>query len=94
MRGEIHAERRSLGLSVPDDHGGERVQAMWRGIDLQSGAEVAELARNVCADEDLWGMDLASVVGFTDLVAQHLVRIVRQGVAAALDTHLAELAVI
>jgi len=90
MRGEIQMERRAAGLAVPDDIEGERVRAAWLAVDPRSDAAVADLARVICADATLWGTDLTAVPGFADLVADHLVRIVRQGVRLALDAHLTE----
>ncbi|MFI5228671.1 MAG: tagaturonate reductase [Gemmatimonadales bacterium] len=90
MRGELQMERRAAGLPVPDDAEGERVRSAWLGIDPRSDASVAKLARAVSADSTLWGADLSSVAGFGDVVAEHLVRIVRHGIRPALDTHLAE----
>lgn len=90
MRGELQMERRAAGLAVPEDVEGERVRAAWLGVDPRSDTTVGELARSVCADATLWGLDLTTVPGFADLVAEHLVRIVRQGVRPALDAHLTE----
>ena len=41
-----------------------------------------------CADESLWGTDLGRVPSFVHTVAEHLVRIQRSGVDAALGAHL------
>ena len=90
MRGEIRAERRALGLGMPDDTKGERICAAWRGIDLSSDEAIVALARSVCCDADLWGSELGAVVGFADAVSEHLVRIARHGVESALDFHLTE----
>ncbi len=90
MRGEIQAERGAAGLSVPEDREGERVRAAWHEVDLSWDAGVAGLARGVCGDASLWGVDLTAVGGFADAVADHLVRIVRHGIHAALDTRLTE----
>ena len=90
LRGELQAERRALGLPVPEDSEGDRIRAAWCPVDLSSDAAIAELARVVCADETLWGDELSAVDGFADAVAEHLVRIVRQGVECALDVSLTE----
>lgn len=90
MRGDLQAERRTMGLVVPDDGEGDRVRDAWLDADPHSDASLAELARRVCADETLWGVDLASLNGFADIVADHLVRIMRQGIQQALDAHLTE----
>ena len=90
MRGDLQAERRTMGLIVPEDGEGDRVRDAWLGVDRRDDASLAGLARLVCGDEKLWGADMASLTGFADLVADHLVRIVRQGIHSALDAHLTE----
>jgi tagaturonate reductase len=90
MRGEVQAERRTMGLAVPEDGEGERVLDAWRDVDPHSDSRLAALARHVCADESLWGADLSALNGFAELVSDHLVRIVRQGIRSALDAHLTE----
>jgi len=90
MRGEVQAERRTMGLAVPEDGEGERVLDAWRDVDPHSDSRLAALARHVCADESLWGADLTALNGFAELVSDHLVRIVRQGIRSALDAHLTE----
>lgn len=90
MRGELQAERRAAGLNVPEDPDGDRVRAAWLRTDLRSDLSVVELARVVCADTALWHTDLTALDGFADVVGEHLLRIVRQGVRAALDAHLTE----
>ena len=86
----VLGEREAAGLPVPADNEGERVRNAWRTVDAACDADVAGLARNVCSDSSLWGVDLTAVGGFADAVADHLVCIVRHGIHAALDTHLIE----
>jgi tagaturonate reductase len=90
MRGEIQAERRAAGSSVPEDPEGDRVRAVWLQADLRSDQSLIDLAQAVCADTTLWSADLTALEGFAELVGEHLVRIVRRGVRTALDTHLTE----
>ncbi len=90
MRGEVQTERRAAGLAVPDDPAGERVRDAWHAINLHSNDEIAGLAREICADRELWGTDLTAAAGFADAVADHLVRIRRRGIRAALEQHLTE----
>ncbi len=90
MRGEVQVERRASGLVVPEDGEGERVRAVWLRSDLQSDSSILDVARQVCADTALWDTDLTAVNGFADLVGEHLIRIVRQGIRSALDVHLTE----
>ena len=79
-----------LGLTVRDDSDGERILAAWRTVDQASDMSIAEFARVICADVTLWGSELPGVDGFSDAVAEHLVRIVRQGVESAVDVSLTE----
>jgi tagaturonate reductase len=90
LRGPLHADRRALGRSVPADADGERIREAWCAIDQSSDSAIAELARQLCADEELWGPDLPTVDGFADVVADDLVRIIRQGVESAMDICLSE----
>lgn len=90
MRGEIQTERRANGRSVPDDAEGARVREAWHAVELHSDDAIGGFARAICADDDLWGTDLTTIPDFADAVAEHLVRIVNQGVIAALDDHLTE----
>jgi len=92
MRGEIHAERRTAGLSVPEDGDGETVRGAWLDVDPHADANIVAFVHRVCSDEKLWAVDLTSLNGFAELVADHLVRIVQQGIQPALDAHLTELA--
>jgi len=88
MRGDVQAERRTMGLVVPDDAEGDRVRDAWLDVHPHSDSSLVALSRRVCADTILWGTNLAMLNGFADLVADHLIRIVRQGIQSALDTHL------
>ena len=92
MRGEIRQARLDAGLSMPEDSDGERVRSMWQHVDLASDQSIVDFARSICDDRALWGAELADVPGFVDAVSEHLTRIVRQGVVAALDAHLTETA--
>lgn len=93
MRGEIQTERRTAGLPVPEDLEGERVRLAWSTADLRSDRSIADFAHAICADSALWGADLGAG-GFADAVSEHLVRILRHGVTAALDLLLIEPATI
>lgn len=93
MRGELQSERRAAGLSVPDDAEGDRIRQAWLAIDLHSDEEIAALVEQVCRDHELWNTDLTAVSGFSALVAEHLIRIVRGGAVAALDAFLTEPAI-
>jgi tagaturonate reductase len=84
-RGDLQDARRAAGLAVPADEQGERVRALWRGVDSSSDAALGELARRAAADVELWGTDLTAVPGFADAVGDHLGRLVREGALATLE---------
>jgi mannitol-1-phosphate/altronate dehydrogenase len=75
----------------PDDRAGE-LRSYWRDAD-GSTAATALVADRICGDVALWGTDLRAVPGFLDAVTEDLIRIQRDGVIAALDAHLSEVAV-
>ena len=86
MRGELQAERRALGLPVPDDSEGDRDSLGVAATSICHRTQRSpSFARTDLRRRALWGADLSAVRGFADAVAEHLVRIVRQGVDAALD---------
>jgi tagaturonate reductase len=91
-RGEVQRLRAEAGLSVPEDSEGERVRSMWDRVNLASDESLGDFARAICDDRALWGTELADIPGFADAVTDHLIRILRQGVVAALDAHLTEIA--
>ena len=90
MRGDVQTERRAAGLAVPDDGEGDRVRDAWHGVDLASDASIISYARAVCRDDVVWGIDLAHIPGFAAAVGEHLVRILRVGALAAIDTLITE----
>jgi tagaturonate reductase len=92
MRG---APTASGGAASPNDAEGAAVREQWRQITAASDDTLSALARAVCADRELWGEDLTAVAGgsFVEQVSDHLVRVARHGVAAALESHLAAAAV-
>jgi tagaturonate reductase len=90
MRGDIQTDRRELGLAVPEDGEGDRVREAWKSVDMASDASIVALVDRVCADVSLWQHNLSGIDGFAAAVAEHLVRISRTGLAAALDAHLTE----
>jgi tagaturonate reductase len=92
MRGEAADARRAAGERVPADDHADEMRAFWRGSD-GAAASVAAVAKRACSATSLWGTDLAAVPGFLDAVTDDLSRIQRDGVVAALDAHLAEVAV-
>ena len=91
-RGDVHALRTSAGPELPSDHSGEHLRDAWTLVDVDSDDAITDFVRSVCADARVWGTDLTRVSGFADAVAEHLIRIVRQGITTALDAHLTETA--
>ena len=89
MRGDAQDARRRAGLAVPADDQGGRVRALWDMLENDSDSALAALVRAASADESLWGTDLTRIPGFADAVTDHLVRVRRDGIAAALDALLA-----
>ncbi|HEX8849592.1 MAG TPA: tagaturonate reductase [Gemmatimonadaceae bacterium] len=93
MRGEIQDARRRDGERVPADDQGEKVRALWAAHADDSDATLARLVAAACGDESLWGTDLHRANGFVAAVTDNLTRMVRDGVPAALEAHLTEVAV-
>lgn len=89
MRGDVQEARRRAGLSVPPDDQGGRVRALWDTLDDDSDSALAALVQSAAADASLWGTQLTRIPGFTEVVTDHLLRLRRDGPAAALDTLLA-----
>jgi tagaturonate reductase len=90
MRGDVHGERRSAGLLVPDDAEGERIRTAWAELKPRAEDEFTEFVRRVCKDASLWGVDLTATPGFVEMVTDDLLRICGQGVLSALDAQLDE----
>jgi tagaturonate reductase len=86
MRGEGREARRAAGQRVPFDSHAETLAAHWRNAGALS---LGALVSTVVADVLLWGGALRDVDGFGALVTEHLVRLDKQGIHAALDAHLA-----
>lgn len=87
MRGALHMARASAGLQSPADEHAGRLRAHWAHVDDTSPLE--PLVRDVLRDEALWGRDLTAVPSLVAGVTDHLARVRREGVRAALDHHLA-----
>jgi tagaturonate reductase len=85
MRGDLHQRRRSSGGSVPADDQAEHVRALWTSRPDPDEEALRDLARQACADTELWGVDLTTVPGFADAVALHLTRAHNDGITAALE---------
>ena len=91
MRGDVQATRRASGLVVPRDDKGEQIAAVWRTCDASASESLSSLVYVICADRALWGVDLASVPGFAEIVAEQLAAMIRVGVRGALEQQLASL---
>jgi len=92
MRGDAADARRAAGERIPADDHADEVRAFWRGSD-GSASSLAAVAKRACSATSVWGTDLTAVPGFLDAVTEDLIRIQRDGAVAALDAHLAEVAV-
>ena len=93
MRGDLQEKRRRAGERVPADDQAEALRAMWLRNTGDSDSAVASLVDEACRTESLWGTDLRRVPRFAGAVSESLTRMVRDGVPAALEAHLAEVAV-
>jgi len=82
--GSLQAKRRAAGESVPADAMGDRVRAHWSRVE-DAADGLTGFVRAVCADEDLWGVDLSTVHGFVEQVAEHLHTIRSRGAVAAIE---------
>jgi tagaturonate reductase len=60
----------------------------WAEVDRTDAVQVRRFVAAVCADEALWGTRLDDLPGFVDALAEHLLRVAQDGVAAALRAHL------
>ena len=93
MRGDLQERRRRAGERVPADDQAEVLQTIWRRTAGDSDSALASLIDEVCGSESLWDTDLRRVPGFAGAVTESLTRMVRDGVPAALEAHLAEVTV-
>ena len=85
MRGDLQGDRRRAGHSVPADDGAGRLASAWQS----AGSDHRLLARLAFSEVSLWGTDLLALPGFADSVTEHLAVADRDGIAVALDAHLA-----
>jgi tagaturonate reductase len=88
MRGDLHEERRAAGVLVPVDEAGASITESWAALNGGGDAGLEGLVEDVCADEGLWGANLAALPGFQATVAAHLRAAHRIGVPAALEAFL------
>jgi tagaturonate reductase len=89
MQGTFQASRRERGLSVPVDDQAARLHSLWQRAPVDLTGSLGELVWTTCRDATLWGADLTTLPGFHQAVAEHLSRARAQGIAAALEYHLA-----
>ncbi len=83
LRGDLQEQRRASGLSVPSDEHATRVRDLWKRPEPENSP--AAVARDACADETLWGVNLGTFSGFEESVAAHLTRMTECGVHTALS---------
>ena len=89
--GDTVDARRAAGQRVPADDHADEVRDFWRGIG-SSTTQTSAVAERACSATSLWDADLTAVPGFLDAVTEALNRIQRDGIAAALDAHLTDVA--
>jgi tagaturonate reductase len=88
MQGRYQAHRREQGLSVPADDQAEKLKSLWGNVADDTSLPVGEVVWAICRDSALWGIDLTTLPGFCEAVADHLWRMRTQGMGAALEHHL------
>jgi tagaturonate reductase len=89
LQGSFQASRRARGLPVPADDQAAPLYALWKAFPDGASAPVGELVFEACRNRELWGEDLTTNQGFPEAVSDHLWRIREQGMASALEHHLA-----
>jgi tagaturonate reductase len=89
LQGSFQASRRARGLPVPADDQAAPLYALWKAFPDGASAPVGELVFEACRNRELWGWDLTMIQGFPEAVSDHLWRIREQGMASALEHHLA-----
>jgi len=88
LRGDLHERRRAAGLPVPADDQAERIRVLWTEVATDGTAGLDALVDRACGDRSLWDADLSEVPGFVPLVTDSLAQMLREGVGAALASHL------
>lgn len=88
-RGDRHDRHGAPKVTAPQDVVGERLRLKWSSFGDAGRRSPTQLVRAVCADDELWGADLTAVTGFSELVADHLLRLDRDGPLAAVEAVLA-----
>ncbi len=89
MQGRFQAARREEGLSVPADDQAGTLAKLWGGVADDASLPVGEVVWTICRDTALWGIDLTTLPGFCEAVADHLTRLRTEGMGLALEHHLA-----
>lgn len=90
-RGDRPDASSSPARPAPEDVVAERVRITWSSLGDVGRRSQMQFVRAVCADDELWGTDLTAVTGFSELVADHLLRLDRDGPLAAVEAVLASL---
>lgn len=89
MRGDVQDKARQDGLRVPQDDQAEYFRSLWASLPDEEEVSLRHLVYAVLSEQSLWHVDLNGVPGLTAAVGDHLVRMRREGVPAALEAHLA-----
>lgn len=76
----------------PADDAADDWRDRWADVDRNDPEALRGFVASVCADEARWGSRLSALPGFVGAVAEHLVRATRDGVPAALEAHLNDVA--
>ena len=92
MRGDLHRQRLEMGRPLPPDDGSVALTAYWNAMPDRGAAAIDAFVRATCGDRTLWGTDLTTIPDFCPQVSLSLRRIMKVGMASALDEHLAAVA--
>ncbi len=66
------------------DQAAERIRDVWRSLSAAGDATPHSFVRSICRDASMWGIDLDTLPGFTDLVMRHLAMLERDGAVGTL----------
>ncbi|MGH9339650.1 MAG: tagaturonate reductase [Acidobacteriota bacterium] len=84
QEGKIYGRRQGDLYPINDDRAGYFMDR-WKGVDGRSSETVREFVAGVCADSELWGMDLNILPGFSQTVAGNLSELLQRGPRALLE---------
>jgi tagaturonate reductase len=84
--GKVYGRRAQELYPINDDMA-DYFYEQWQGLCVDDEKAVLEFVNRICRDEQLWGMNLAALPDFSNIVAEYLMVALCQGVEPALRTH-------